>query len=84
MGGGQPSPPQEATQPSGGDLLRFVSYNVTSLCCSHPLTSVRVQLLASAFAQHGVHVAAIQEGRWRTTGCTPAPPFFIYHAASHG
>eukprot|EP00975_Prorocentrum_lima_P018588 3914637-Prorocentrum_lima.AAC.1 len=34
-------------RPSGGDTLRFVSYNATSLCCSHPLTSVRVQLPVS-------------------------------------
>eukprot|EP00975_Prorocentrum_lima_P058292 12233931-Prorocentrum_lima.AAC.1 len=52
---------------SAGDSLGFVSYNVTSLCCSHPLASPRLQVLANAFAKHGVHIAAIQEGRWRST-----------------
>eukprot|EP00975_Prorocentrum_lima_P018846 3969207-Prorocentrum_lima.AAC.1 len=36
-------------------------------------TTARVQVLANAFAEHGVHVAAIQEGRWRTLGCSPVP-----------
>eukprot|EP00975_Prorocentrum_lima_P065641 12904599-Prorocentrum_lima.AAC.1 len=63
-------PMHTAVPDAEGLGLSMVSYNVTSLCCSNRLDSSRVLLLVFALAAKGVSVAAIQEGRWRHTGCT--------------